>query len=280
MIARFLKGVYKRNLFNLSARNSGLLNVYYRYFYRPKKGSISEVLDLFSQQKSPVCFLQVGANDGFFHDPLHKFIKMYGWKGVLLEPQPFVFNQFLSRLYDHVPDVVPVNAALDYADGERSIYKIAFSNSRWATGLTSFSRTAIEEAIASGHVDRCAKRYGENAPPSHDDYIKEEVIKCISPETLFDKYKLQKIDWLQIDAEGYDFEIIKMLKIAECAPKVIVFEHSHLCPEDYAKCTDLLRGQNYALSRIHENTLAMKHPLPDSFLKFFPAEEHPVAQSS
>lgn len=277
MIARFLKGAYKKNLFNLSANNSALLRVYYRYFYWPKKGSIAEILNLFSQQKGQVNFLQVGANDGFFHDPLHKFIKRDGWKGVLLEPQPFVFNEFLSRLYANDPEVVPVNAALDYTDGKRHIYKISFSNSRWATGLTSFSKTAIQEAITSGHVDRCAKRYGESVPETQDDYIQEEVVACICPETLFEKYGLQKIDWLQIDAEGYDFEIIKMLNIGVSAPEVIVFEHSHLCPEDYEECTHLLCAHDYAISRIKENTLAMKRPLTDPFKSFFPGEEHPVA---
>jgi FkbM family methyltransferase len=263
-----LKNGYKRFLFNLSASNSRLYTGYYRYLYKPRRGTLADLLDSFSKQNTDITFLQVGANDGFFHDPLHKFIKMYGWRGVLLEPQRGVFDRYLSRLYANVPGVVPVNAALDFADGEKSIYKIAFSESRWATGLTSFSKEALEEAIESGHVARCADRYGERLPENRNEYIKTETITCISPATLISAHHLGKIDWVQIDAEGYDFQIIRMLEIEKTSPRVIVFEDSHLSKEDYGSCLQLLGNNGYGVTRIQENTVAMKLPVT-GFERFF-----------
>lgn len=263
-----LKNSFKNFLFNLSANNSFLYRAFYRFFYKPRKRSLAELLDLFSRRTETVNFLQVGANDGFFHDPLHKFIRMYRWKGVLLEPQPFVFERYLKRLHRNTPGIQTVNAAMANDDGVRNIYKISFSNSRWATGLASFNKSAIEEAIESGHVERCASRYGEKLPAEKKDFIAEETIACISPETLIQRYGLHKIDWLQIDAEGYDFEIIKMMKIEKTNPRVIVYEHSHLSADDQAACVRHLTNNNYAVTDIRENTIAMKKPLGE-FEHFF-----------
>lgn len=270
MIFHYLKGAYKRLLFNLSAQNSFLYNIYCKYLYKPRKGSLAEMINEFSRRRTCVVFLQVGANDGFFNDPLHKFIKRYKWKGVLLEPQRYVFEQYLSRLYLSTEGVIPVNAALDYCDGEKSIYKISFSQARWATGLTSFNRSALQEAIESGHVQRCARRYGEQIPESGD-LITEEKVTCISPETLRRNYNLEEVDWLQIDAEGYDFEIIKMLDLSKMNVQVVALEHSHLSPADHEACINLLRQLNYAVKKISENTVAMKKPLGE-FSHFFPEE--------
>lgn len=264
----FLKNQFKKAVFNISANYAPVVKAFYRATYKPKKGTVSEILDRFSKMHSPVTFIQVGANDGFYHDPLHKFIRMYGWKGVMLEPQPAVFKNYLSKLHKKTQGVHAINAALSDRDGEQTMYKIAFSDLRWATGLTSFRKEALEKAIDSGHVGRLAARYGETLPARREDYIGQEKIISISPETLVRKYNLKKIDWVQIDAEGFDFEIIKLLKIEKTQPRVIVYEKSHLSEADQSACIRLLEANGYAVTHIDENTVAMKKPL-GPFEEFF-----------
>jgi FkbM family methyltransferase len=264
----FLKNQFKKAVFNLSANYAPLVKAFYRATYKPKRGTVSEILDQFSKEFSPVTFIQVGANDGFYHDPLHKFIRMYGWQGVMLEPQPSVYKNYLSRLHKKTPGVHAINAALSDRDGEQSMYKIGFSDLRWATGLTSFKKEALEKAIDSGHVGRLAARYGETLPAKREDYIAEEKIVSISANTLIAKYGLKKIDWIQIDAEGFDYEIIKLLKINQTQPRVIVYEKSHLSQADQKACIQLLESNGYAVTHIDENTVAMKKPL-GKFDRFF-----------
>ncbi|MBK7697246.1 MAG: FkbM family methyltransferase [Saprospiraceae bacterium] len=38
------------------------------------------------------------------------------------------------------------------------------------------------------------------------------------------------IDLLHIDTEGYDWEILKQLRLAKYFPRPIIFEHKHLSP--------------------------------------------------
>lgn len=264
----FLKNQFKKAVFNVSANYAPVVKAFYRATYKPKPGTVAEILDLFSKKFSPVTFIQVGANDGFYHDPLHKFIRMYGWKGVMLEPQPAVYKNYLSKLHRKTPGVHAINAALSDRDGEQTMYKIAFSELRWATGLTSFKKEALEKAIDSGHVGRLAARYGEKLPATREEYIGVEKIQSISPRTLIAKYNLKTIDWVQIDAEGFDFEIIKLLDIALTRPRVIVYEKSHLSEADQNACVALLASNDYAVTNIDENTVAMKRPLGE-FERFF-----------
>ena len=261
------KNTFKNLRFGLASANIRPFQMLFKSYYKPKC-RLAELLLEFSKRNCPVHFIQVGANDGFFHDPLFKFIRMFRWEGVLLEPQPYVYENYLKKLHRNTPGVFAVNAALSYQDGDCEIYKIAFSNSRWATGLTSFNKHAIECSIASRHVARLAKRYGEKLPTKLEDYIEAVKIKSISPETLITNYNLRKIDWLQIDAEGFDYEIIKMMDIPKTQPRVIVYENSHLCDPDQNSCVALLQTNEYAVVNLQENTVAMKKPLGE-FEKFF-----------
>lgn len=264
----WIKSSFNVFRYNIAANYRSLYKLFLRLFFKPKEYTLEHLAHEYSKTVKPVHFLQVGANDGFYHDPLFKFILLHDWHGILLEPQPFVYREFLQRLHRNAKGIVAVNAALAPVNGKIKMYKIAFSNSRWATGLTSMSREAVESAISSGHVTRLAKRYGEPLPASLDQYIDDIEIEAINAETLFARYPLPKIDWLQIDAEGFDFEIIKLMNISKTQPKVIAFENTHFSSEDKIACERLLTEQDYVCTQFGENTVAMKKPL-GNFAHFF-----------
>lgn len=210
---------------------------YYKYLFKPKPGSLSDLLDRFSRSiGNGFTVIQVGANDGITHDPIHKFIKRDRWTGVLLEPQKDVFEQKLSKLYRKHPEINAINCALGDEDGSTNIYKIGFSTARWATGLASFNRAHLLEAFESGHVIKQAAKEGITIPEDTAKYIVAEKVKVLCPETILSKYNLSKIDMLQIDAEGFDFEVVKLFKIDKTNPKLVCFESSHLSKEEYAEC--------------------------------------------
>ena len=56
------------------------------------------------------------------------------------------------------------------------------------------------------------------------------------------------IDLLQIDVEGYDYEIIKMIDFERVKPLIIHFEHGHLPIEQFEECLEVLIKQGYAIS--------------------------------
>lgn len=252
---------YKHFVFHLSADNHPVYRGYYKYLYKPKKGSLAEFTDFFSRKNSPVKVVQIGANDGINHDPIHKFIKRDKWQGVLLEPQKEVFEKYLKKLHAKSDAISTVNAALNYKDGTSSIYRISFSNARWATGLTTFDRQVLEQAVASDYVKTCAQNEGVTLPPTIEERIREEKITTISPETLLKKYHIKEIDWLQIDTEGFDFNIIKMFNIGKTRPKVIVFEQYRLSDAERLECYRHLKEHSYKIKEYGRDVLAIREPI-------------------
>jgi FkbM family methyltransferase len=230
---------------------------FYQYFYHPRKDSLSYQIDLLSKKVDDFFVIQIGANDGITHDPIHKFIKRDKWKGVLLEPQKDVFENLLKPLYAKQEGIILVQAALGHKEGETTIYRIGFSQDRWATGLTSFNKSVLVKAFASGHVARQAAKQGISVPDDPSQHIIEEKVPVITSRSLLTTYKVEKIDLLQIDSEGFDFEIIKMFDLTEVRPTYISYENSHLSPTDRVLCESHLRENEYQILHFGGNSLAL-----------------------
>ena len=254
---QFLHSIRQKLLFALSANNNPLFVGFYKYIYRPKRGTLAFQLDRLSKKNQDFFVLQVGANDGITHDPIHKFIKRDRWMGILLEPQKDVFQKLLQPLYENQPGIITLNAALGHREGEAIMYRIGFSNKRWATGLTSFNKSVLEGAFSSGHVARQARKEGIKVPSTADKRIAEERVPVVTVAKLIAEYQIRKIDLLQIDTEGFDFEVIRLFDFGTIRPQAISYENSHLSDEDRAACQQLLEDSGFQLFHYGGNSLAL-----------------------
>ncbi len=253
---RFIKNVYGKWITDLAAANNPLLLFYYRYLYKPRKGSLAAYINDFSKSRTHTKVLQIGANDGITHDPIHKFIKRDRWSGVLLEPLPGVFKNKLEKIYHLDKDIILLNKALGKEDGVSTIYKVGFSQARWATGLTSFDRSIIVKGFESGYIPKQALKEGISVPSDWDKRIVALNIEVISINSLFKKYHLKDINVLQIDTEGYDYQILKMFNFNQIRPELIIYENDHLSPKDKNESFSLLISAGYEIHQFGGNTLA------------------------
>lgn len=233
------------------------LYLYLNYFWKPKKNSLEEFLAQYSQGKEHFKVLQIGANDGLVNDPICKLIRKEQWEGVLVEPQKLVFDKYLQPLYRTYKKVALLNNAISTTNTSEKLYVISFSAERWATGLASFVRASIEGKIADGYVDQCIARFNETAPASKDQYINTQDVACISFESLFQMHHFPKLDLLQIDTEGYDFEILKMFPFDKIKPGLISFESERLSAEDLRACEIFLKKHGYNVSPIERDSVAV-----------------------
>lgn len=238
-------------------RQSRVFAAYYRHLFRPEPGTLAALISAYSKRVGDgFTVIQVGANDGISHDPIHKFIRRDNWDGVLLEPQKQVFERRLSKLYERHDDVNVLNAALGPRDGTTTLFKIGFSEARWATGLATFERPILEAAFESGYVARRCAKEGTSLPENPADHIVEEAVDVISPSTLLARFGIERIDLLMIDTEGFDYVVIKMFGIAATRPGMIIFEHVHLPEPACDECLALLRRNGYEVRRYGANTAA------------------------
>lgn len=271
-IASYFKLKWKAYRFQLSATDHPFFSLYYKKFYRPKPGSLADFISQYSTSKPDDFFvIQIGANDGITNDPIHKFIKRDGWKGVLLEPQFKVFSEELSVIYQKNKNIHPLCAAIGAEDGNQRLYKIAFCDSRWATGLASFCLEKVQVLFENGVVEKNCLKEGIIIPAELEDRIGFDEVKVISPKSLIDTYQIEKIDLLQIDAEGYDLEVIKIFDIPNTKPEAIIFENENLELNALTECYAFLRANGYQLAQFGRDTLALRER-KGRFQEFFAKE--------
>ncbi|MCB9225228.1 MAG: FkbM family methyltransferase [Crocinitomicaceae bacterium] len=264
-----VKNSFAKIRFGLSASNNPVFTGYYKMFFKPEPGTLNELLSMYSKHiGKEFTVIQVGANDGITHDPIHKFIKRDRWNGVLLEPQKYVFDKYLTRIYKKHDNIHVVNAAMGYEDGTLPMYKIGFSTERWATGLATFDKATLEKAFTSGHVARKCAKEKIKIPSDVNQQIIEERVKVRCAESLLKEYNIKKIDLLMIDTEGFDLEVIKMFDIAKNQPGMIIFESSHLSDTEIKEAEELLTKNGYDHKKDGPNMVAIKSGL-NQYLNYF-----------
>jgi FkbM family methyltransferase len=192
-------------------------------------------------------FIQIGANDGKSWDPIYPFVIKYALPGIVLEPLPDVF-QILVHNYKRYPCVIPVNAAIHKTEKTTEIYRVDPYYYRncpsWAVGVSSMN-------------EQHHKFFG-----IPEKYIKKETVKCMTFQELIDQFKIKHVDLIQIDTEGYDYEILKMINYKELKPKLIHFEHrikkGVMTLEQLLEISDLLHKNDFELAIEESDAVAYK----------------------
>ena len=217
---------------NKTIRNIGLHRLGVERTYKPQSlirhpdWNFKDILSLAVGYRlathSDVTFLQIGAFDGINNDPLHALIRKFNLSGILVEPQPEVFEA-LKSTYRHHPNLTFVQAAISNQDEVRPFY----TSRHQPTQVASFNR------------EHLIKR---NVPP-HDN--QELPMPCLTISSLLAKYAANSPDLIQIDTEGFDFEIIKTIDFQTVRPFVLRYEHEHLSRGDHSASLEMLAEQGY-----------------------------------
>jgi FkbM family methyltransferase len=182
------------------------------------------ILRAFANSYPTAFFVEIGANDGDHHDHLQPFILAHNWRGIMVEPVPYIFAR-LRKNYGAVAGVTLENAAIADRDGELPFYYLAdpAESERdrlpdWYDGVGSFSR---EKVLA----------HRKSIPDVADRLIEHEV-PTMTFETLCRRHGVDRVDLLVIDTEGYDAEILRTIDFAVHRPRLVIHEHFHLSPSE------------------------------------------------
>lgn len=178
---------------------------------------------------SDVYFVEIGANDGRSGDPILPNAGSLGWSGLLVEPQPEAFAR-LGKTYEGNPNVHLVNAAI----GERNERRILYFHPDRPLTLASFVPDRNVLAGAEG--------------------LDQVEVEAITFEALFERYGVTRVDILQMDTEGYDYQILKGFDFSQYHPKLINMEFYCLPLDERIATFNLLRAAGYAW-RFHKRDL-------------------------
>jgi FkbM family methyltransferase len=207
--------------------------------------TLDMALSHYRQTHPEIRYLQVGAFDGVLGDPIYPLIEKHGLRGYLVEPQGDAFARLRANYTRFKsPDFVFVQAAIGEQDGTVPLYRIkpGSQGPDWLPQIAS-----LDKKFLAGFADLI---------PNLESFIEIENVPCLTFATLFQNLGIQRIDLLQIDAEGRDAKILELFDVAHRRPAIIHFEHKHLSEQVYERCLASLIPLGYKISISKDDTLA------------------------
>ncbi|MCA1659139.1 MAG: FkbM family methyltransferase, partial [Verrucomicrobiaceae bacterium] len=164
-----------------------------------RREEADRLVALFADNFPEAFVVQIGANDGASGDPLVAAFARTCWSGLLVEPVPHLCSALAQR-YAERPNVRVVQAAISLEDGDAALYRlreIPGQTPEWFSHLATLDREILLRHRAS--------------IPEIESLIVEERVPTLRLATLLRQHAIERIDLLVIDAEGYDFEILRQV---------------------------------------------------------------------
>ncbi len=206
---------------------------------------VQEVLKTFAGECADVRFVQIGSNDAAAGDPIIDHVLSCGWRGLMVEPVPYVFDRLRLR-HGRNPRLTMECAAIGEPEGLRPFYSLQPLDrppSPYYDQMGSFSRE---------HIVR-----HERFHPGLSAHIREIEVRCMSLSSLLRKHGIGELELLHIDAEGADFDVLKSLDFGYCTPALLLFEHGHLPRGEREACAAFLEARGYRLLYEGRDCLAL-----------------------
>ena len=199
------------------------------YYSQFKQDKILEE-NIFKGYKNGV-FVDVGAHNGVSINNTLYFEENNNWTGINIEPIKDVYDKLIINR----PKSININCAVCNNDGETEFI--------CNTGYTEMI-SGIKNTFDPRHHIRVIRenaRYGGNT-----EIIKVETQRL---ETIFDKYNIPHINYLSIDVECGEFEVIKSINFDKVFIDVIGFENNY--NDTSIPIVKYLEKKNFIVFHIH-----------------------------
>lgn len=162
-----------------------------------------------------ICIFQIGSNVGNTPTPVFRTMTK-DQACILIEPVPYLFAHLVLNYTTRMPlhDLRFYQIAVSDHDGTLTLHVPSEDNDyedlpHWACQLAS---------VNPAHI------------PAHLPQLKTEIVTvpCFRLNTICEQLKIGKIEYLCVDTEGHDYEILMDLDLTRIKPRHIIFEAKHM----------------------------------------------------
>lgn len=154
-------------------------------------------------------FVDVGAHDGVTINNTLYFEKYNDWTGINIEPIKEVYD----KLVINRPTSININCAVCNSDGETE-----FLCNKGYTEMIS----GIKDTFDPRHIQRLER---ENIQMGS--FTETITVNTKRLETIFDEHDITRIEYLSVDVEGAEFEVIRSINFDKVFIDVIGFENNY-----------------------------------------------------
>lgn len=219
---------------------------YVRPFYPPyfsQCGQDKFVNEHIFKNKKNGVFVDIGAHDGVSLSNTCFFEKELGWTGICIEPFYELFKELVGN---RSKKTTCLPFAVANFDGESDFLKVE-GPPEMLSGLVDY--------YDPRHLDRVDREVKERGGKKV--VVKTQVRKL---STIFKKYELQKIDFMSIDTEGSELEVLKSIDFDSVKIHVITVENNYkdnkiynfLVEKGFLCKANLMGDDIYVYSKWHE----------------------------
>lgn len=192
-------------------------------------GDLRELSKVIERHRRPgFTFVNVGANDGVNSDPIWPFATSEGWSGVCVEPVPSVCEA-LKANYAPYPNVQIVQAAI--AHQPRTFWYVEGAD--FVTNqIGSLDRERVESSLKWLPVfSDIEPHVPTGQPPATpidtarcEGTLASVEVTCLTFSELADRCGLDRVDLVNIDVEGADFEVLTMIDLDRFRTSLVIVE--------------------------------------------------------
>lgn len=153
-------------------------------------------------------FIEAGANNGFNQSNTYYFEQFKGWKGILVEGIPELYQQCLLER----PKAKVFNCALVSSDFSESYVTMKYSNLMSLVEGSLKSKQAEENHVIEGSKIQKG-------------FIPYEIkVPARTLTSILDECEVNEIDFFSLDVEGYELSVLKGLDFNKYRPKYMLIE--------------------------------------------------------
>lgn len=178
-------------------------------------------------------FMDIGAHNGIDINNTLYFEKQHGWNGINVEANPSVYKDLtLNR-----PHNININCAVCNQDGVSEF----ICNTGYTEGLSGLSTTYDPR-----HMNRLM-----NENRVHKSTTQRIAVDTKRMETICDEHNIKHVNYLSIDVEGGEMEVIKSINFDKMFIDVIGFENNY--PDTSVAIVTYLKSKHYVMLKQYDD---------------------------
>lgn len=166
------------------------------------------IVDTLLKGKERGFFLDFGAHDGISLSNSYFFESTRNWDGVCLEPIPEVFAKLQKNRRCNL-----LNGAVS-TSSENLQFKKMQGKTEMLSGLVKFREEAHDK-----RTDKGIKKYGGK--------VELITVRGYSIGEIFEKFNIRNIDYLTIDIEGGEFEVLETIDLQKYPISCLTVENNY-----------------------------------------------------